>query len=143
MSLTPLTIERVFTKGDYLRNDEFGINFVKRTAHIIDSNSNVIFHMDNVIVPDFWSQTAINILAQKYFRKTNVPLSWYDVAEQNIPFWVSRRIPEKNTKFTGENDLRQVVSRLVGHWVYTGFKSGYFKDEEEARIFQDELKYMV
>jgi ribonucleoside-diphosphate reductase alpha chain len=143
MSVSPLIIERVFTKDNYLRNDEFGINFVERTAHIIDSNGNVIFHMDNVIVPDFWSQTAVNILAQKYFRKTNVPLLWYDVAEQNIPFWASRRIPQKDTKFTGENDLRQVVSRLVGHWVYTGFKNGYFKDEIEAQIFQDELKYML
>jgi ribonucleoside-diphosphate reductase alpha chain len=138
-----LSIKSVFTKDFYTTNEEFGLNFVERTAHITDSNGNVIFHMDNIIVPDFWSQTAINILAQKYFRKTGVPLSSAPVIEKNIPFWVSRRVPEENTKFTGENDLRQVVSRLVGHWVYTGFKNNYFKDEEEGYIFQQELKYML
>ena len=32
-----------------------------------------MFKLDNVEVPDFWSQVASDVLAQKYFRKAGVP----------------------------------------------------------------------
>jgi len=141
-SLSQLTLEPVFTKQAFKTLD-YGINFVSKTAHITDSKGNTIFHQENVVVPDFWSQTAINILAQKYFRKTGVPVNWNYIPEVNVPLWASRREPSDNTEFKGENDLRQVVTRLVGHWTYTGIKSGYFKHEDEIIVFQDELKYML
>ena len=64
--------ERHFTKDNYALPD-FGINFISLAAHIENNKGEVIFHQDNVIVPDTWSQTAINILAQKYFRKVSAP----------------------------------------------------------------------
>src|SRR5208282_1847225 len=134
--------ERHFTKDNWQVPD-FGINFVSLAAHIENNKDEVIFHQDNVVVPDTWSQTAINILAQKYFRKVGVPNYTKHIYESDIPTWTSRSIPEKDATFAGENDLRQVARRLVGHWVYTGFKNNYFKDEEEGFIFADELEYMI
>ena len=134
--------ERHFTKDNYALPD-FGINFISLAAHIENNKGEVIFHQDNVIVPDTWSQTAINILAQKYFRKVSAPHYTKHIYESNIPVWCSRCAPIKGTPLAGENDLRQVVKRLVGHWVYTGFKNNYFKNEEEGVIFADELENML
>ena len=132
-----LKIERLFTD----KNTE--INFVERTAHITDNKGQTIFHQDKVIVPDFWSQTAINILAQKYFRQTGVPSVTTLCFEENIPNSLARRIPNSNFSFGGENSLKQVVDRLIGHWSYTGWKNNYFSSEDEALDFGLELEYML
>src|SRR5208337_4285341 len=42
-------------------------------SKITDVKGNVIFAMSGVEVPEHWSQTAIDILAQKYLRKAGVP----------------------------------------------------------------------
>ena len=33
--------------------------------------------------------------------------------------------------------------RLAGTWTYWGWKGGYFKREDDARAFRDELSYML
>ena len=33
----------------------------------------MVFKLDNVEVPEFWTQVACDVLAQKYFRKAGVP----------------------------------------------------------------------
>ncbi|MCA1754319.1 MAG: hypothetical protein LC641_06410, partial [Spirochaeta sp.] len=66
-----MKIERRFTtleSGPYE-----GINWVSRTSEIRNPNGKSIFHQEDVIVPDSWSQIATDILAQKYFRKAGVP----------------------------------------------------------------------
>jgi ribonucleoside-diphosphate reductase alpha chain len=134
--------KRYFTTNNYTSPD-FGIKFVPRTAHITDAKGETVFHQDNVFVPEFWSQTAVNILAQKYFRKTGVPNKTIVVPEIGLPITIARRVPYDGAVFGGENDFRQVVLRMVGHWVYTAWKEGYFQIEDEAIIFADELKYML
>src|SRR5208337_3950079 len=134
--------KRYFTKPDgYL--EDYGINFVAREARITNAAGQVIFQQDNVIVPDFWSQTAVNILAQKYFRRVGVPQNTSEVRESFVPKEFSRRKPYPGTILGGENDFRQVALRLVGHWIYTGFKHSYFNHPAEALIFRDELLYML
>lgn len=133
---------RYFTKRNFPLKD-YGIKFVKRTAHIAKPNGEVVFHQDSVLVPDFWSQTAVNILAQKYFRKVGVPHKTVRIFEADIPYFFQRSIPEEHAVFEGETDFREVAHRLVGHWCYTGFKHGYFKSEFDATIFYDELSYML
>ena len=49
-------------------------NYVKRSSTIKNADGSLVFHMDDVEVPDFWTQVATDILAQKYFRKAGVPL---------------------------------------------------------------------
>lgn len=42
-----------------------------------------------------------------------------------------------------ENDLRQVVDRVVNPITKAGFATGYFQSEAEADIFHDELQYLL
>ncbi len=134
--------KRHFTKDNH-RLSDFGISFVARTAHIENAQGEVIFHQDNVIVPDFWSQTAVNILAQKYLRRVGVPNMTVSVPSQDVPHQFWRNLPHGVSYLAGETDFRQVVYRLTGHWIYTGFLHRYFTDVNEALIFRDELTYML
>ena len=133
---------RYFTKDTRCLTD-FGIKFIARTAHIERLNGEVVFHQENVIVPEFWSQTAVNILAQKYFRRVGVPSHVEVVEEDHLPTKFCRCVPLEFAMFTGENDFRQVAHRLAGHWVYTGLKNDYFKTISETEAFYDEIKYML
>lgn len=45
------------------------IRWVQRNSIIQDSNGAIHFELKNVESPDFWSQTAVDIAASKYFRK--------------------------------------------------------------------------
>ncbi len=67
-----LKIKRVFTKEGKDRFD--GITFVKTTSKISNPDGSVVFEMKDIEVPALWSQVAIDILAQKYFRRTGIPL---------------------------------------------------------------------
>ena len=77
-----------------------------------------VFEQKAVEFPKFWSQTATNIVAQKYFRGRMAS-------------------PER------EESVRQMIGRVVdtiGRW---GRDGGYFADEEEAETFEDELKAIL
>ncbi|MFT6604759.1 MAG: ribonucleoside-diphosphate reductase alpha chain, partial [Bacteriovoracaceae bacterium] len=67
-----MKIKRFFTqKGS---SPYKGIKFVKRMSevrHVDGSGTNSM----EVTVPDSWSQVATDIIAQKYFRKTGVPVT--------------------------------------------------------------------
>src|SRR5580765_5335471 len=76
------------------------------------------FEQKDVEFPKFWSQTATNIVAQKYFRGR-------------------MSSPER------EHSVRQMIGRVVtttGTW---GRAGGYFATEDEAQTFEDELKAIL
>ena len=76
------------------------------------------FEQRNVEFPRFWSQTATNIVAQKYFRGR---LS----------------SPER------ERSVKQMIGRVVdtiGGW---GRAGAYFADTNEAETFEAELKAIL
>src|SRR5947207_2364441 len=76
------------------------------------------FEQKGVEFPKFWSQTATNIVAQKYFRGRMAS-------------------PER------EFSVKQMVGRVVttiGRW---GRDGGYFATEDEAQTFDDELKAIL
>ena len=76
------------------------------------------FEQKGVEFPKFWSQTATNIVAQKYFRG-------------------QLGSPER------EWSVRQMIGRVVstiGGW---GREGEYFADEEEAETFEAELKTIL
>src|SRR5687767_2913495 len=76
------------------------------------------FDQKGVEFPKFWSQTATNIVAQKYFRGR-------------------LGSPER------EWSVRQMIGRVVstvGDW---GRAGSYFADEEEADTFEAELKAIL
>ena len=76
------------------------------------------FEQKDVEFPKFWSQTATNIVAQKYFRGRMAS-------------------PER------EYSVKQMIGRVVdtiGGW---GRKGGYFATDEEADTFEAELKAIL
>src|SRR3989338_10465223 len=44
------------------------IKWEKRTAQIVKGDGTVVFEQKDVEVPAFWTQTATDIVASKYFR---------------------------------------------------------------------------
>ncbi len=119
-------------------------SFVKRTSRIANPDGTVVFEMKDLLAPEGWSQVAVDILAQKYFRKAGVPVNSQRVAEEGVPEWLQRSEPaDGDPRNAQETDARQVFRRLAGCWTYWGWKGGYFSSEEDARAFYDEVCHML
>jgi ribonucleoside-diphosphate reductase alpha chain len=125
--------------------DPFGtIRFVSRSSRIANPDGSVVFEMKDLQAPEGWSQVAVDILAQKYFRRAGLPARSERVAEPGVPEWLQRSRPVDGDPRTGqETDARQVFRRLAGCWTYWGWKGGYFSGEQDARAFYDETCYML
>jgi ribonucleoside-diphosphate reductase alpha chain len=144
-----MRISRHFTEAG--RSAYEGIEFRSTSSEIRNPDGSVVFRLDGMEVPAAWSQVACDILAQKYFRKAGVPARLRPVAEQEIPEWLARRVPDGDAlaaledaqRTGGETDARQVFDRLAGTWTYWGWKGGYFDAEDDARAFFDELRFML
>jgi ribonucleoside-diphosphate reductase alpha chain len=68
-------IDRVFTRYSADQNDPYSeIDFVERTSKITNADGSIVSQMEQVLVPTLWSQVAVDIMAQKYFRKAGVPV---------------------------------------------------------------------
>src|SRR5690554_1037246 len=145
-----MKLTRFYTKSEWKTPFE-SMKFESRTSEIKNPDGSKVFHMEKVLVPNSWSQVATDIIAQKYFRKAGVPVRLKKVAEKGVPKWLQRS--EADTKslkefdevdrFTHEVDSRQVFQRLAGCWTYWGWKHDYFENEEDAKVFYDELCYML
>lgn len=119
-------------------------NFVARQSRIVNPDGSVVFEMKDLVAPQKWSQVAVDILAQKYFRKAGVPLQSDKIHEEGLPVWLQKSKPIQGDACAGqETDARQVFKRLAGCWTYWGWKGGYFSSEEDARAFFDENCYML
>ncbi len=118
--------------------------FAPRNSRIVNPDGSVVFEMNDVLVPESWSQVAVDVLAQKYFRKAGVPARTERVPEAGIPEWLQRsRATAETTNSTQESDARQVFRRLAGCWTYWGWKGSYFSTETDAHAFFDEVCYML
>ncbi len=132
--------------------DAYGtISFVKVCSKIQNPNGTIVFCMDNVEVPSFWSTVATDILAQKYFRKAGIPSVLKPVKEKGVPAFLYRQEADEKAlsllppeeRYRSETSAKQVFHRLCGTWAYWGWKSHLFDTEEDARIFYDEMRYML
>src|SRR5213596_360024 len=110
-----LGVKRFFTIPGRDPFDE--IEWETRDA-IIPGRDGPAFEQRGVEFPKFWSQTATNIVAQKYFRGR---LS----------------SPER------ESSVKQMIGRVVETIVGWGRQGGYFATEEEAETFEAELKFIL
>ncbi len=136
-----MKITRRFTRDG---QDAFAaIAFVPRTSKIVNPNGSVVFEAKDVNVPAGWSQVAVDILAQKYFRRAGVAVNTRRVAEAGVPEWLQRSEPVPGSELAGERDSRQVFQRLAGCWTYWGWKGGYFGSEPDAKAFYDETCHML
>src|SRR5690349_2006502 len=120
------------------------IKFIPRVSRIVNPDGSTVFEMKDLLAPEAWSQVAVDILAQKYFRKAGVPRELERIPESGVPSWLQRSRPAPgNAGQTHETDARQVFRRLAGCWTYWGWKGGYFSSEADARTFFDENCYML
>jgi ribonucleoside-diphosphate reductase alpha chain len=118
--------------------------FVTRTSRITNPDGSVVFEMKDLLAPESWTQVAVDVLAQKYFRKAGVPAQLERVPESGVPEWLQRRRPVAGDPTTcQETDARQVFRRLAGCWTYWGWQAGYFSSEADARAFYDETCHML
>ena len=109
-----LTWPRQFGAGDPYAQ----INWEIRTAKITRGNGEVVFEQADVEVPAFWSQTATDIVASKYFR-----------GQPGTP----RR----------EHSARQIIDRVADTIAGWGWEGQYFKTQEDYLNFRDDLKYLL
>jgi len=113
---TQFRISRRFTKKGIHPFDE--ITWELRDAEIKGANGELVFSQKGVEVPAFWSQSATNIFASKYFRGK------VGTAER-------------------EWSVKQAVSRVVRTIVEWGRNGSYFVDNDEAEAFEAELIYLL
>src|ERR671921_1602085 len=110
-----LAVRRYFTIAGRDPFDE--IEWEVRDA-FIPGKDKPVFEQRDVEFPKFWSQTATNIVAQKYFRGRMAS-------------------PER------ERSVRQMIGRVVDTITAWGRKDGYFADEAEADAFHAELTHLL
>jgi ribonucleoside-diphosphate reductase alpha chain len=144
-----MRIVRRFTQAD--TSPYSTLNFRTTDSEIRNPDGTMVFELNGVEVPSDWSQVAGDIIAQKYFRKAGVPAATKPVAEDNMPDWLCRRVPDEaalaelpeDERFGPEMSACQVFDRLAGTWTYWGWKGGYFDGEEDARAYFDEMRHML
>ena len=110
-----ITLRRLFTREGSHPFDS--IHWVRRDA-VVGSGAKKVFEQKDVEFPDFWSQNAVNITASKYFRG-------------------KLGTPER------EASARNMVARVTSTMRGWGMKYGYFKDEAQANIFEEELAHIL
>jgi ribonucleoside-diphosphate reductase alpha chain len=111
-----IMMRRYFSHDDVHPYDE--INWDLRSAKIASSSGTVIFQQDNVEVPDFWSQSATDIVAEKYFAG-------------------------HVGKAGRETSVRQLIDRVADTVMAWGIESEYFASRQDATIFNEELKWLL
>ncbi|MBI2151544.1 hypothetical protein HYU21_02335 [Candidatus Woesearchaeota archaeon] len=120
-SKSGLKIERHFTKEGVSPFDQF--TYEKHVSLIKNPDGTLVFHNDDVEVPNFWSQVSTDILAQKYFRKAGVPLK---DAQSNLLYdengkWRLKDDLLKDTTLTVDPDAEYYVLPHKGGTTSPGF----------------------
>ena len=144
-----MRIRRHFTTAGQSPYD--ALKWTHTTSEIKNPDGTIVFRAENVEVPADFSQVASDVLAQKYFRKAGVPTRLKRVAEEAVPDWLWRSVPDEaalaklpvGERTTSEVSAKQVYDRLAGTWCYWGWKGGYFSSEDDARAYFDEMRYML
>jgi ribonucleoside-diphosphate reductase alpha chain len=144
-----MKIERFFTEAG--KDAYAALDFTTTVSEIRNPDGTIVFRNDAVEVPGGWSQVASDVIAQKYFRKAGVPARLKRVAEDGVPEFLWRSVPDTDAlsklpdleRFVGETSAKQVFDRLAGAWAYWGWKGGYFATETDARAYFDEMRFML
>ncbi|MGO9742881.1 MAG: vitamin B12-dependent ribonucleotide reductase [Roseiarcus sp.] len=144
-----MRIERHYTRG--FGSPYASIEFQTTRSEIRNPDGSVVFSLENIEIPEGWSQVAADVLAQKYLRKAGVPARLKRVEEHGVPSFLWRSIPDeaalealpKAERFGCEHSAKQVFDRLSGAWTYWGWKGGYFDSDEDAHAYYDEMRYML
>jgi ribonucleoside-diphosphate reductase alpha chain len=110
-------MRRIFTRPGVHPYDE--VRWERRDVVMTNwRDGSVNFEQRGVEFPEFWSVNAANIVTSKYFRG-------------------AVGTPQR------EWSLKQLVDRVVGVYTETGREHGYFASDEDAEIFEHELKHAL
>lgn len=104
--------------GDTSKHPYDEIRWETRDARITKSNGTVVFEQREVEMPAFWSQTATDIVASKYFRG-------------------QLGTPER------ERSVKQMIDRVaktIGFW---GMRGGYFATPDDADRYTQDLTWLL
>ena len=101
-------------------------------------------------MPLKYSQVAADVIAQKYFRKAGTfslnksSREKYTVLAMEIKTRSKKTCkPWDNQKYSSETSAKQVFNRLAGTWTYWGWKGDYFSSEKDAKVYYDEMRYIL
>ncbi|HUR36389.1 MAG TPA: vitamin B12-dependent ribonucleotide reductase [Terriglobales bacterium] len=111
-----LTFKRYFTKPTQSAYDQ--LEWELRTASITDASGKTLFEQKNVEVPKDWSMTATNIVASKYLHGQT-------------------GTPER------ESGVRALISRVADTIAGWGRAQGYFRSDDDASTFHEELIHLL
>ena len=111
-----LTVDRYFTKEGVDPFEE--VEWELRDAVISGADGKVFFEQRQVEFPKVWSQTATNVVVQKYFRGT---------------LGTAQR----------ERSVKQMIGRIADTMFGWGKADGYFKSPRDAHAFRDELVHLL
>ncbi len=112
-----LKMERIFTRPGVHPYDE--VTWERRDVVMTNwRDGSVNFEQRGVEFPESWSVNATNIVTSKYFRGA---------------VGTTQR----------EWSLKQLVDRVVGVYAGAGRENGYFASDDDAEIFEHELKYAL
>ncbi len=111
-----LSVERLYSNPGVDPYD--GVEWEKRAATISGDGGDVVFEQQDVEVPASWSQLATNVVVSKYFRG---------------PLGTPKR----------ERSVKHMIDRVADTISDWGRTQGYFASEEDADVFQNELKHII
>ncbi|GES01027.1 hypothetical protein Acor_30910 [Acrocarpospora corrugata] len=112
-----LKMKRIFTTAGVHPYDQ--ISWERRDVVMTNwRDGSINFEQRGVEFPEFWSVNAANIVTTKYFRG-------------------AVGTPQR------EWSLKALVDRVVGVYTRTGIEHGYFASDEDAEIFDHELKHAL
>lgn len=110
-----LTFNRLYTQDGI--NPLNQVKYNSRETKIVNRKTGeVLFHLDNIEAPESWSQLAVDIAAEKYFRE-----------------------PEHGV----ETSIRGMVERVATAIYQHGVRNHYFATEKDGEIFRDELAHIL
>jgi len=128
-----------------------GLIFRLTTSEIRNPDGSVVFRLENVEVPQFWSQVASDVLAQKYFRKggRRRPPEGRS-REETVPSWLWRSVPDTEALATlpeAERYVSELSAKagcstgLAGCWNLLGAgRAATSPQKKTPRAFSDELR---
>ncbi|HOA13496.1 MAG TPA: vitamin B12-dependent ribonucleotide reductase [Myxococcota bacterium] len=94
------------------------VTWEKRDAKIVAHDGAVVFCQTGMEFPDFYSLTASNVVASKYFRGTEGG-------------------PDR------ESSLKAMITRVVETIAGWALQGGYFADQDAVDVFADELAWLI
>ena len=105
---------RYFTKDDIHPFDE--IEWKIADARIVGSDGKIVFEQCDVEVPEWWNNTTIGIVADKFFR-------------------IIDGIKERSAK--------QIIRRVANTLRSWAEQQNYFNTDQDAKIYEEELCYIL